>query len=71
MSTSVGGERTYNDAVHALNNLQTNFAAIDAIRKAGVKANDLAIPQMVEWIRRAGYQVSRDLLVKKSFTTVC
>lgn len=58
MSTSVGGERTYNDAVHALNNLQTNFAAIDAIRKAGVKANDLAIPQMVEWIRRAGYQPS-------------
>ncbi|CAN6607433.1 folylpolyglutamate synthase [Trichomonascus vanleenenianus] len=47
--------RTYKDAIEALNSLQTNFAVIQAIRAAGVKANDQAIPQMLEWARRAGY----------------
>lgn len=49
------GTRTYAQAIEALNGLQTNFAVIDAIRKQGGKSNDQAIPQMVEWARRAGY----------------
>lgn len=52
MATSA---RTYNDAVAALNTLQTNFSIIDAIRKSGGKKNQNAIPQMLEWTRRAGY----------------
>jgi folylpolyglutamate synthase len=48
--------RTYTQAIDSLNGLQTNFAVIDAIRKAGTKANDQAIPQMLEWARRAGYE---------------
>lgn len=47
--------RSYNDAVAALNTLQTNFSILDAIRKSGGKKNLNAIPQMLEWARRAGY----------------
>ncbi|KAL8998324.1 MAG: hypothetical protein Q9188_006135, partial [Gyalolechia gomerana] len=48
--------RTYSDAVAALNTLQTNFAVIDSIRKAGKSLNTQAIPEMIEWCRRAGYE---------------
>lgn len=48
--------KTYSDAVNALNTLQSNFATIDAIRKSGGKANNQAIPEMLEWARRCGYQ---------------
>lgn len=50
--------KTYSDAVNALNTLQSNFATIDAIRKSGGKANNAAIPEMLEWVRRSGYQPS-------------
>ncbi|KAL8837787.1 MAG: hypothetical protein Q9170_002405, partial [Blastenia crenularia] len=49
-------ERTYSDAVTALNTLQTNFSVIDSIRKAGRSVNEQAIPEMIEWCRRAGYE---------------
>ncbi|KAL8662638.1 MAG: hypothetical protein Q9168_008227 [Polycauliona sp. 1 TL-2023] len=49
--------RTYGDAVTALNTLQTNAAAIDAVRKAGNSMNLQSIPEMTEWCRRAGYEV--------------
>ncbi|KAL8642257.1 MAG: hypothetical protein Q9226_008529, partial [Calogaya cf. arnoldii] len=48
--------RTYGDAVAALNTLQTNAAAIDAVRKAGKSMNHQSIPEMTEWCRRAGYE---------------
>lgn len=48
-------KRTYKDAVNALNTLQTNFAAIQASRKAGTKRDPMLIPEMVEWTRRIGY----------------
>lgn len=45
------------DAVAALNTLQSNFAVIDAIRKSGKKMNEQAIPEMIEWCNKIGYQV--------------
>ncbi|KAL8921678.1 MAG: hypothetical protein Q9208_005607 [Pyrenodesmia sp. 3 TL-2023] len=48
--------RSYGDAVAALNTLQTNSAVIDSIRKAGTSLNTQAIPEMIEWCRRAGYE---------------
>ncbi|KAL8948619.1 MAG: hypothetical protein Q9222_005214, partial [Ikaeria aurantiellina] len=51
-------ERTYNDAVTALNTLQTNAAAIAAVRKAGQSLNVQSIPEMNEWTRRIGYEPS-------------
>ncbi len=49
--------RSYADAVMALNTLQSNFAIVDAIRKSGKKMNEQAIPEMIEWARKIGYQV--------------
>ncbi|KAI4087871.1 MAG: hypothetical protein LQ344_006496 [Seirophora lacunosa] len=52
-------ERTYSDAVAALNTLQTNFATIESFREARKKRyNEQAIPEMVEWCRRTGYEPS-------------
>ena len=45
------------DAITALNTLQSNFAIVDAIRKSGRSLNQNAIPEMVEWCRRIGYEV--------------
>lgn len=50
--------RNYASAIAALNTLQSNYATVDAIRKSGRDANALAIPEMIEWCRRIGYQVS-------------
>ncbi|KAI9727872.1 MAG: Folylpolyglutamate synthetase [Cirrosporium novae-zelandiae] len=51
-------ERTYSDAVKALNTLQSNFAIVDAIRKSGRGMNKQAIPEMIEWCSKVGYQPS-------------
>ncbi|KAL8768674.1 MAG: hypothetical protein Q9194_005637 [Teloschistes cf. exilis] len=48
--------RTYSDAVTALNTLQSNSAVIASVRKAEGNPNIQAIPEMVEWCRRAGYE---------------
>lgn len=49
--------RDYNGAVAALNSLQSNFSIVDAIRKMGPGWNKLAIPEMISWVRRIGYEV--------------
>lgn len=49
--------RDYKSAVAALNGLQSNFAIVEAIRKAGPGANKRAIPDMLSWLRRIGYEV--------------
>lgn len=49
--------RSYADAVAALNTLQSNFAVLDAIRKSGRGMNQQAIPEMIEWCRKIGYEV--------------
>lgn len=51
------GRRDYNAAVAALNTLQSNFSAVEAIRKAGPGWNKRAIPEMIEWVHRIGYEV--------------
>ncbi|KIX00479.1 uncharacterized protein Z518_10619 [Rhinocladiella mackenziei CBS 650.93] len=46
------------DAIASLNTLQSNFAIVDAIRKSGRKMNDQAIPEMIGWCRKIGYEPS-------------
>src|SRR5881394_902837 len=45
------------DAIAALNSLQSNFSIVEALRKAGRNLNKLAIPEMIEWCQKLGYQV--------------
>lgn len=45
------------DAITALNSLQSNFAIVDAIRKSGMGMNKMAIPEMIDWCQKLGYQV--------------
>ncbi|KAK9461472.1 Mur ligase [Lipomyces oligophaga] len=54
---SIKIERNYEDAINALNSLQTNFATLENIRAQGTrKASALALPEMIEWTRRIGYR---------------
>ncbi|GAK66085.1 folC bifunctional protein [Moesziomyces antarcticus] len=50
--------RTYDDAIEALNSLQSNAATIEALRKSGGRLLDFAIPEMVEYLERIGYTTS-------------
>ncbi|KAL2038255.1 hypothetical protein N7G274_008904 [Stereocaulon virgatum] len=50
--------RTYADAITALNTLQSNFSIVNQMRKEGRSLNKNAIPEMIEWLRRIGYQPS-------------
>ncbi|KAJ6256781.1 hypothetical protein Dda_8648 [Drechslerella dactyloides] len=52
------GERTYADAITALNGLQSNFAVLEAARRDPARSSALAMPEMIEWLRRAGYEPS-------------
>ena len=51
--------RKVQDAITALNSLQTNFAITEEIRKSQSRddINKLSIPEAIEWLRRLGYQV--------------
>ncbi|MCJ1391025.1 Folylpolyglutamate synthetase [Xylographa bjoerkii] len=51
-------DRTYSDAIKALNSLQSNAAVVDAIRLSGRKLNRQAISEMIEWCRKIGYEPS-------------
>ncbi|KAI4601009.1 Folylpolyglutamate synthetase [Pestalotiopsis sp. 9143b] len=48
------GGRTYNDAIDALNSLQTPYAIIEARRKAGVRPDAASIAEMRVYLRRIG-----------------
>ncbi|CAJ2499912.1 Uu.00g027650.m01.CDS01 [Anthostomella pinea] len=50
--------RTYNDAIDALNSLQTPYATIEARRKAGVRPDAASIAEMQVYLRRIGYAPS-------------
>ncbi|EMC94638.1 hypothetical protein BAUCODRAFT_149766 [Baudoinia panamericana UAMH 10762] len=50
--------RDYASAVQALNTLQSNFSAVEAIRKQGPGWNERALPEMRAWVRRMGYEPS-------------
>jgi len=49
--------RSYKDAIDRLNTLQSNAATLDAIKASGQQTNALAIPEMIEYLERIGYQV--------------
>ncbi|MCJ1285967.1 Folylpolyglutamate synthetase [Xylographa opegraphella] len=51
-------DRTYSDAVRALNSLQSNASVVNAIRLSGGKMNTQAISEMIEWCRKIGYEPS-------------
>lgn len=55
MSSATSG--SYSEAIAALNTLQSNAAIIEAIRRSGGKLNDLALPEMVEYLERIGWKV--------------
>lgn len=55
--TTESGPRDYNAAVAALNTLQSNFSAVEAIKKLGPGWNKQALPEMREYARRIGYEV--------------
>ncbi|KAL9100773.1 MAG: hypothetical protein Q9163_003890 [Psora crenata] len=52
-----GADLGQQDAITALNTLQSNFETIDAIRKSGRGMNKNAISEMRDWVRRIGYEV--------------
>ncbi|KAF3918252.1 hypothetical protein ABW21_db0200815 [Orbilia brochopaga] len=57
-SSSAPAERTYADAVTALNGLQSNFAVLESVRKDPARSAAMAMPEMLEWLRRVGYKPS-------------
>ncbi|ODH34256.1 hypothetical protein ACO22_03149 [Paracoccidioides brasiliensis] len=50
--------RSYEDAIAALNSLQSNFSTINAVRTRGSNRNRQAIPEMIQWCQKIGYQPS-------------
>ncbi|ORY54852.1 Mur ligase [Pseudomassariella vexata] len=50
--------RSYNDAIDALNSLQTPYAIIEARRKAGIRPDAASISEMRVYLRRIGYSPS-------------
>ncbi|KZT12772.1 FolC bifunctional protein [Laetiporus sulphureus 93-53] len=50
--------RSYKDAIDHLNSLQSNAAALEAVRASGGRLSELAIPEMVEYLNRIGYSTS-------------
>ncbi|KAL1747664.1 Mur ligase [Schizophyllum fasciatum] len=48
--------RSYRDAVECLNSLQSNAAALEAVRASGGRLSEFAIPEMVEYLERIGYK---------------
>ncbi|KAF9464413.1 Mur ligase [Collybia nuda] len=47
--------RSYKDAVEQLNTLQSNAAALDAVRASGGRLSEFAIPEMLDYLERIGY----------------
>ncbi|KAI0396511.1 tetrahydrofolylpolyglutamate synthase [Xylariaceae sp. FL0594] len=56
MATKTG--RSYNDAIDALNSLQTPYTIIEARRKAGIRPDASSIAEMRMYLRRIGYTPS-------------
>ncbi|KAI0307269.1 Mur ligase [Multifurca ochricompacta] len=48
--------RSYKDAIHLLNTLQSNAATLEAVKASGGRISALGIPQMVEYLERIGYK---------------
>ncbi|KAL7620229.1 Folylpolyglutamate synthetase [Parahypoxylon ruwenzoriense] len=50
--------RTYNDAIDALNSLQTPYVVVEARRKAGIRPDASSIAEMQVYLHRIGYAPS-------------
>ena len=57
--------------MEALNTLQSNFAAVAAVRKLGPAMHKNAIPEMIDWCRRTGYEVWVTLSAHWAMATSC
>ncbi|RDW82534.1 hypothetical protein BP6252_03646 [Coleophoma cylindrospora] len=49
--------RTYTEALELLTGLQSNRAITSSISNSSTSMNALAIPEMISWTRKAGYEV--------------
>lgn len=58
ISTMASKGRSYNDAIDALNSLQTPFDIIEARRKAGIRPDAVSIKEMRTYLHRIGYTPS-------------
>ncbi|KAI1910273.1 Phosphoinositide phosphatase sac1 [Ophidiomyces ophidiicola] len=47
-----------NDAIVALNSLQSNFSIVQEIQRSGGRMNKQAMAEMVDWCKKIGYQPS-------------
>ncbi|KAK3985940.1 tetrahydrofolylpolyglutamate synthase [Cladorrhinum sp. PSN332] len=61
LSRKMATARSYNDAIDALNSLQTPFAVIEARRKAGIRPDADSVREMRGYLARIGYPSPRDL----------
>ena len=53
---------SYRDAIECLNSLQSNAATLEAVRASGGRLSESAIPEMLEYLERIGYQVNRSAI---------
>ncbi|CZT40620.1 related to folC [Rhynchosporium secalis] len=53
---NVSEQRSYAEAIKLLNSLQSNRAIVSSISTTPADMNRNAIPEMLEWTRKAGYQ---------------
>lgn len=56
-------QRCFEDALALLGTLQSNTAVrsvLDAASSASNTSNNAAIPEMIEWVKKAGYDVNKD-----------
>lgn len=57
-TTSISPEHNYGEALALLDSLQSNRSVVSTISNASRNINQDAIPEMLEWTRKAGYEVS-------------
>jgi len=55
--TSTSTDHSYEEAVSLLDSLQSNRTIVSSISSSSQDMNALAIPEMLEWTRKAGYEV--------------
>jgi folylpolyglutamate synthase len=56
-STMTSSTRTYDHALTLLENLQSNRSVVQMVQQSHRDVNFMAIPEMIDWIRKAGYEI--------------
>jgi hypothetical protein len=49
--------RSYQDAIHWIDSLQSNAASIEAFKKDGKRLTQQSMPEVIEYLSRIGYTV--------------